>query len=142
MAFMCRDCAHPTLKPDFDWAHLSKGPCENCKYVDLCIDRPFQIDPKWKENVTKTLEAAGIPVPPGVRALPPPPPTDRPPRAPKPPRDREVSSFDSTGEEYICGYIYTHASGYREVCILDPRKHRGIIHGAGGAWAKAPRRLR
>lgn len=79
MAFICIDCIHPNSRSEFETRFsFSKGPCENCRYVDICVDTDAGIDPNWKTNVTKTLIAAGIPVPLGVRAV------------PKPPRDREV----------------------------------------------------
>jgi len=54
MAFQCRSCYKD--KVAFDMAGFkSKGPCENCHYTDICIDAPFNTDPRWKLNVAEDL---------------------------------------------------------------------------------------
>lgn len=56
--FICKGCSKD--KSVFDWAHLSKGPCENCHFTDLCTDfKDTEIDPKWKENLRADLERIG-----------------------------------------------------------------------------------
>lgn len=62
MAFQCRGCYN-----DKDWfdtgSFKSKGPCETCHYTDICIDAPFNTDPRWKENLIHDLTQAGLPQP-------------------------------------------------------------------------------
>ena len=61
MAFQCEGCYAD--KSEFMYASLSRGPCENCGYTDVCVDRPFNIDPNWKQNLVKDLIRANLPIP-------------------------------------------------------------------------------
>lgn len=58
--FLCKDCTHPEYKDYFEFAFISKGPCENCGYTDICIESPHdvKIDPNWQENVELSLMRA------------------------------------------------------------------------------------
>lgn len=38
-----------------------------------------------------------------------------------------------------CGYVYVHASGYREVCTRDPNKECPVI--GHGDWRRAPKEV-
>lgn len=59
MAFQCQDCYSDKGAFIISYGR-SRGPCENCGFTDLCVDAPFSIDPKWRENVQATLDKAGI----------------------------------------------------------------------------------
>lgn len=39
-------------------------------------------------------------------------------------------------KDKICGYIYTHASGYKEYCPLPKGHEFALLHGAGGCWKR------
>jgi len=61
--FVCQGCIKD--KKQFAYAAFkSKGPCENCRYTDVCVDIPsfaVDIDPKWKANLYRDLTKAGLP---------------------------------------------------------------------------------
>lgn len=53
--FVCRGCIKD--KSLFDQTIFkSKGPCENCRYIDICVDiRGVQIDSNWRKNLEHDL---------------------------------------------------------------------------------------